>query len=243
MNHPQQPVPAHGASRKHRLLPFLAACGIAINISFLPVLPAGAVERSEIHQDDLQKAASLVHHGQYQKAYRQFLSLANRGCPTSQCIVGLMHQHGVGVAKDAQQAATWFEKSASQDYAQAQLELGKLYLSGNGVARNTTRAEYWLHRAAMHGLAEAQYQLGKYYVENGGPRMVWQARQLLQSAMKNGYNDASALIAKLPQIPNQSAGATSPVQTGIQNIEQSWQGYGGLSKELGALDKTASRAQ
>jgi TPR repeat protein len=215
---------------------------ITTTSTFLMLLlgSAALAEESKEHLKLLQQGQTLVHQKDYQHAYKHFHSLANGGSPTSQCIVGLMHQHGVGVTQDVKQAIYWFEKSAAQDFAEAQLQLGKIYMNGMSEAHDQQKGIYWLEKAASHDVAEAQYELGKFYLENGGPEKATEAKRLLSRSLRNGYSKASDLIAKLPQVSNSQPESDNPVNSALESVQQSWEGYADVAKELSAFNQQTS---
>jgi TPR repeat protein len=196
-----------------------------------------AIETHEQHESALQEAHTLLKKREYKSAYDHFHKMAKGGCPTSQCIVAMMHQHGVGVPKDPKQAIYWYEKSAKQNFADAQLQLGKLYLDGKFIVRQPRLAVFWLKRAADQGVAEAQYLLGKFYIETGGPALAAKGKMLVAKAVRNGWKEALALSESLGQIPDNSQGSGNTLSTGVHNIQESWQGYGDVTKELTDFDK------
>ena len=67
----------------------------------------------------LQEAEDAVRRGDDAREYRERLALAQKGDANSQYIVGYMHEYGVPVPKDVQQAAQWFRKAADQGFTKA----------------------------------------------------------------------------------------------------------------------------
>ena len=70
-----------------------------------------------------------------------------------------MYSLGQGVAKDYQQAAFWYEKSAIQGDADTQNSLGKLYERGLGVSKDLIKAKSLYKQAAAQGNQIAQLNL------------------------------------------------------------------------------------
>lgn len=73
--------------------------------------------------------------------------------------LGENYKSGIGVERDVELAALWYEKAASKGHAQAQHELGLLHLRGDGIARATECAEHWLALAAANGCTAANEPL------------------------------------------------------------------------------------
>jgi WD40 repeat protein len=61
--------------------------------------------------------------------------------------LGLMHRYGVGVAKDASEAARWYRKAAELGDVTSMRSLAELYEEGDGVAKDPAEALRW-RRAA-----------------------------------------------------------------------------------------------
>jgi len=74
-------------------------------------------------------------------------------------LVFAMHT-GDGVAKDAEQAVSWYRRAAEAGNAAAQFNLGVCYANGDGVAKDAEQAVSWYRRAAEAGHADAQFNLG-----------------------------------------------------------------------------------
>lgn len=77
--------------------------------------------------------------------------MAEKGDAPSQFNLGLLYVDGLGVPQDYNQAVSWFERSAQQDYAKAQLNLGAMYGGGRGVKRDYVQAYKWLNICAAKG--------------------------------------------------------------------------------------------
>ncbi|MBV1931469.1 MAG: sel1 repeat family protein [Porticoccaceae bacterium] len=73
---------------------------------------------------------------------------ASGGDAVAQYNMGVMHEVGQGVAKDAEKAVEWYRKSAEQGYENAQYNLGVMLLHGIGVEKNRDAAIDWFKKAA-----------------------------------------------------------------------------------------------
>lgn len=69
----------------------------------------------------------------------------------AQADLGTAYELGIGVRKNMEHAANWYQKAADQGYAGAQTNLGVLYGSGYGVQYDRQRALHWLQLAAEQG--------------------------------------------------------------------------------------------
>jgi len=71
---------------------------------------------------------------------------------------------GDGVAKDAEQAVSWYRRAARGRQRRRSVQLGHTATSkGDGVAKDAEQAVSWYRRAAEAGHAAAQCNLGVRY--------------------------------------------------------------------------------
>ncbi len=185
---------------------------LTITTALLALICSPVNARTIDHVDSLrlQQAGNFIRSKHYHKGYISFRNMAKHGCPYSQCILGIMHQKGLGTEKSSAQAFYWFQKSAQQGFADAEQRLGLMYYHGDGIKKNLTLAKLWLTRAADHG--------------------VIAARQLLaQIPPIPGQQNLSNQLAQAPQ---QAAWT-------VNNIKESWQGYSEVTKQLSQLSSLA----
>jgi TPR repeat protein len=64
--------------------------------------------------------------------------------PAAQYNLARLYLEGTGVAKDARQAARWFNLAAEKGHHASQALLGHLLVSGEGVPRQRARGLMWL---------------------------------------------------------------------------------------------------
>jgi TPR repeat protein len=193
-------------------------------------LGASAVEEKAQREAELRSSSRLIEEKHYSEGYQSFKKLADKGCPYSQCLVGLMHKNGVGVKKDAKLAFAYFEKSANQGFADAQRWLAEMYLRGEGTAVNKSKALEWFEKAARNDIVEAQYKIGHLYRTSGAAELKGRGTAWLSKAAKSGIADAESKVNKIPQIPY--SGPQNTYSNGVSNIAQSWGGYSSLAKSL-----------
>jgi alpha/beta superfamily hydrolase len=117
---------------------------------------------------DLAKGWQADQDGDYAKAAKEFMSLAERGNATAQFNLGGMYHDGRGVPQDDQKAVQWFRMAAEQEYADAQFNLGVMYALGKGVDQDYAEALRWYRMAADQGTAVAQFNLGAMYHNGHG---------------------------------------------------------------------------
>jgi len=96
--------------------------------------------------------------GRYAQALAEFRTLAERGHPDSEFMLGAMYFHGKGVPRDDALAAIWFYKSASKGNPMGQLAFGSLHIRGIGVRQDLVKAYTWLSLAAERGVPQLSRQ-------------------------------------------------------------------------------------
>ncbi len=203
-------------------------------------------------KEELEKARASMKAGHCEESFNTLSTMAKRGHPVAQCLVGMCYQTGRGVTKDCHQAAYWYEKSAKQGFGDAQTRLGKMYQSGNEIEKDAVKAEHWLGKAAHHGVAEAQYNLGKLYLEDNNlynktvTKRMLQARRLILLARDQGVEDTENLLDRVPGFDKTADAvrqkyhqSTTSYSQGVGNIETSWEGYADMVKSMRALDAGA----
>jgi localization factor PodJL len=86
------------------------------------------------------------------------LAAAN-GDPSAEFQVGARLAEAKGPAQNFAEAAKWYQRAASKDFAQAQYRLGTLYERGLGIKTDPAKAESWYKRAAELGNIKAMHNL------------------------------------------------------------------------------------
>lgn len=97
--------------------------------------------------------------GDYQSSFKSFLQRADNGDSAAINFVGIHYYLGVGVERDFNAAAQWFERAARAANADAQRNLGVLYMRGWGVPRDNVTAYGWLFQATSQGNRRARTYL------------------------------------------------------------------------------------
>lgn len=101
--------------------------------------PAGA---------DFDAGMAAIERGDYGAALRELRPLAEQGHAQAQYKLGRMYRAGVGVPRDAAEAARWTRRAAEQGDALAQYDLGIMYATGQGLAQDYVQAHLWFDLAA-----------------------------------------------------------------------------------------------
>jgi hypothetical protein len=104
---------------------------------------------------DFRSGLSAYNSGDYTRAFRDWLGLAERGDPAAEAGIGFLFHKGLGVTQDDSEAASWFVKAAEQGQAEAQLLLGTLFFFGHGVPQSYVSAFAWCEIAETNGQSDA----------------------------------------------------------------------------------------
>jgi TPR repeat protein len=100
------------------------------------------------HADALGRGSAALKHGDYIRAARDLVPLAERGNPIAQGLLGFMYEHGFGVPQAYDAAVDLYCRGAAQGNPFAQAMLGLMYDKGHGVHEDFIQAYKWLNLAA-----------------------------------------------------------------------------------------------
>ena len=104
----------------------------------------------------LQAGLSAYRSNDYAAAHDRWHECATAGTASCQYGLGVLHDVGLGVAKNSEEALAWYERAAAQEYPDALMQLGFLYAVGRGnVVQSPELAWAWFARAAAAGVPEA----------------------------------------------------------------------------------------
>ena len=84
----------------------------------------------------------------YSTALGVWVAQANTGDLQAQNYVGEIHEKGLGVAPNYEEAARWYRAAADKGHARAQSNLGFLFEKGLGVKKDLAEAQKWYRKAA-----------------------------------------------------------------------------------------------
>jgi uncharacterized protein len=118
--------------------------------------------------DQLGDALKAARRGDFAVAVTLWLPLARQGNVRAQYDMGVMYQHGQGVAQDYKEAAKWYRLAAVQGDEDAQNNLGGFYDQGYGVPQDYKQAQKWYRLAAAGGDADALNNIGVLYLKGHG---------------------------------------------------------------------------
>jgi TPR repeat protein len=131
--------------------------------------------------------------GKFADARGAFRPLAADGDGNAQFMLGVMHENGLGTAKDPGAAAAWYKKAAMAGVASAQFNLGVFYQLGKGVPQDPAQALKFHGMAAAQGHSRAQNNIGTMYYTGDGalrdPVEAWKWLTLASRGLKGEARD------------------------------------------------------
>lgn len=105
---------------------------------------------------------------EYARAHRLLMPLAAGGDVVSQYYLASLFDAGLGLDRNAAEAAYWYRRAALNGHIDAQYNLGVAYSKGDGVERDMSDAARWWRAAAQRGSLNAQFNLGIVYMRGRG---------------------------------------------------------------------------
>lgn len=214
--------------------------GILLLLSCSEIGLASNFPVSESHEKSLDESARCVREHHYKKAYKKFSLLAKHGCPYSQCIVGVMHQHGIGTEKNTARAHYWYRKSAKQGFKDAQFRLGMMHFNAEGVAKNLDTAAHWLRQSANQGMSEAASVLSEIEKESG--KALNSSEAFAGKEFRQGLQEAQTAAGQMPALPVRATQAEpgNVYASGLEGLQKSWVGYVDVVKNLDSLSSASA---
>ena len=154
-------------------------------VAVVALLPVAAVAGA------FEDGLAAARRGDHKDALALWQPLADQQHRAAQLNLGLMYEHGHGVARDYSKAARWYHKAAENGLARAQARLGLMYNYGRGVRKDYAAAVNWYRKAADQGYAKAQSSLGGSYANGLGVGQDYvQAHMWLSLAAAQGNRAA-----------------------------------------------------
>ncbi len=108
---------------------------------------------------DLVSAQAAYDKGNYEEAFKQFLSMAEEGNALAMSSTGVMYDMGQGTKKDYDKAIEWYKKSADAGNQFGQFNLGTMYYMGTGVQKDMVTACKWFALATRQGNGQARIHM------------------------------------------------------------------------------------
>lgn len=139
--------------------------------------------------------------GNYSFAYQEWHILAEGGHGGAQLNIGVLHEKGLGVPKNAEKAMEWFRRAADSGESAAFYNIGVLHRDGRGVPQDLEEAAKWFRESAEHGSAHGRFQLGLATLGGRGiPQNVDDGIELIRKAADDGNPSAAFELGRMRRI-------------------------------------------
>lgn len=148
-----------------------------------------------LHAGELEQGFQAFSAGNYEKALRLWLPIAEKDNDKAQYNLGLLYAKGLGVEKNLKTAFIWYKRAAANGNTDAMYNLGLMYDKGRVIYRSTKDATKWWEKAAELGNAAAQFNIGVEYAygrnlgKNVDKAIMWWKK----SAQQGNKNARAAL--------------------------------------------------
>jgi uncharacterized protein len=179
-----------GAADPPRIRPGGSASGSAADLLHAPAQLGGAPDA----------AFAAYQRGYYLTAMREAVKRINAdpGDGPAMTLIGELYKNGLGVPRDAAEAARWYKLAADLSNPQAAYALAMAKLSGDGVPKDRSEAAQLLEKAASKNHPGALYNLGLLVIEtDGAAKDFGKAAQLFQKAADLGDSDGAYALGLL----------------------------------------------
>lgn len=161
-----------------------------------PALPATAAPAAP----GADLAFGAFQRGYYVTAFQEAMKRidANSHDGPAMTLIGELYSQGLGVGRNAAEAARWFRLASDRGDRQATFALGVAYLEGNGVIKDPATAKSLFETAAAQGHAGALYNLGIMAIDGDNPDFAKAADYFRRSA-EGGDMDGVFSLAEFYQ--------------------------------------------
>jgi len=126
-----------------------------------------------------REAFSALAGHKYEKAFKEFKAMADKGDARSQYNLAVMCKNGKGVPQDYAEAFKWYQMAAEQGHVGAQFNVATMYYSGQGVTKDYVRAYMWAGLAGVEGNTGAQ-ELKETVAKQLTPAQLAEAQQMVR---------------------------------------------------------------
>ncbi len=127
-----------------------------------------AIQQAEFEHVYQTAMKELLFNGDFNKAFKLMMQLANDGVLKAQNRIGFMYERGSGVRQDYSQAMNWYLKALEKNYPAAYGRVGFLYERGFGVEQNYSTAIDYYRQGVERGDHLSAALLGWLYLRGDG---------------------------------------------------------------------------
>lgn len=159
----------------------------------LPALPAEKPFTGKV--DD---AYGAFQRGYYLTAMDLALPRAQLGDPAAQTLVASILEQGLGVVRNAKEAAFWYGQAANSGDPAAMFKYALILMEGRYVKRDRKKSEELMKKAADLGNASAQFNYGQTLVADmPGERGLKAAMPYYEKSAEQGIADAQYALSQI----------------------------------------------
>jgi TPR repeat protein len=146
----------------------------------------------------IDNAYGAYQRGFYLTAMNLALPKAQLGEPAAQTLVAELLQNGLGVRRNPQDAAFWYEQAANAGEANAQFRYAMMLIEGSIVAKDRKKADVMMQKAAEGGNPQAQFNIAQLKTAAApGEKGLRDALPWYEKAAAQGVPDAQYAVAQL----------------------------------------------
>lgn len=145
----------------------------------------------------LDEAFGAYQRGYYLTALELARPRAEAGDPAAQTLIAEIYARGLGVPRDAEEAAKWYALAAEKGVPEAQLQYALLLIDGRVTEQDRQKAFQLMRSAAEAGEPEAQFNLAQMLVEDGEETGEREAVTWYERAAEAGLVDAQYAMAQV----------------------------------------------
>lgn len=145
-----------------------------------------------------QQGERLIQAGDISAGVALIQRSAENGLAFAEHRLAKLHEEGLGVPRDLNEARVWTERAAEGGNVDAMYDLGVFYAEGEGGPQSFAAAAKWFRSAAEFGIVDSQYNLALLF-ENGlgiSPSDE-EALYWYMNAARSGDGSAPAEISRL----------------------------------------------
>ncbi|WP_159586180.1 tetratricopeptide repeat protein [Chelativorans xinjiangense] len=133
--------------------------------------------------------------GHYLTALNLARPRAEAGNSAAQTLMAEIYARGLGVARNAEEAAKWYGRAAEQGDPEAQMQYALMLIDGRFVEEDREKAYTLMRSAAEAGKPLAQFNLAQMMTEEGAS--MEEAVGWYERAAKTGLPDAQYAMAQV----------------------------------------------
>lgn len=172
----------------------MAAPALATDGQRLSAPDATAVDPGRFGDRAPDRAYGAYQRGYYLTARNLALPLAEQGNAAAQTLLGEIYSRGLGVRRDATQAAIWYGRAAQNGVLEARFQLAMIMLEGTQKERQ--QAYGLMEAAADAGHPRAQFNFAQMVIEREPTNWgMEKAMSYYQLAAEDGIADAQYAVA------------------------------------------------